>query len=110
MYNTSQKDLIPVLDKNALRKSFNVIENIINNKNLKDNEKLYIFNVSLENAIYLLKEKKDLIENMKKINQNIRLKTISSVRENNIKTRDFNLLNNIEHRNSFNIGRENNQK
>ena len=33
---------------------------------------------------------------------NMRLKTISSVRENNVKTTDFNLLNNNERRNSFN--------
>ena len=110
IYNTSQKELIPIIDKNELRKSFNIIENIRNSKNLKDNEKLYLFNVSLENAICLLREKRDLIENMKRQNENIRLKTISSVRENNIKTKDFNLLNDVERRNSYNIGKASNQK
>ena len=110
IYNTSQKELIPIIDKNELRKSFNIIENIRNSKNLKDNEKLYLFNVSLENAICLLREKRDLIENMKRQNENIRLKTISSVRENNIKTKDFNLLNDVERRNSYNIGKSSNQK
>ena len=47
---------------------------------------------------------------MKRQNENIRLKTISSVRENNIKTKDFNLLNDVERRNSYNIGKASNQK
>ena len=99
---------MPIIEKNELRKSLSIIENIKNNKNMKENEKINLFTISLENAICLLKEKEELINNMKKHNENIRLKTISSVRENNIKTSDINILNNGEHRKSFNLRETNN--
>ena len=102
VFNQSQKELIPILEKNELRKSLTILENIKNIKNKNENEKLYNFTLCLENAICLLKEKEELIKNMKNFNENMRLKTISSVRENNVKTTDFNLLNNNERRNSFN--------
>jgi hypothetical protein len=38
----------------------------------------------------------------------MRLKTISSVRENNVKLSDFNLIKNNERRNSFNTYQSNN--
>ena len=103
-FNLSQKELIPLIEKNELRKSISLIENIKNIKNLKENEKLNLFTINLENAICLLKEKEELIKNMKIYNKNIRLKTINSVRENNIKTTEINLLKDIDHnRNSFNL-------
>ena len=102
MFNQSQKELIPIIENNELRKSLTLLENIKNMKNKNENEKLYNFTVCLENAICLLKEKEELIKNMKEYNENMRLKTISSVRENNIKTNDFNQLKNNERRNSFN--------
>ena len=108
LFNTSQKEIMPIIEKNELRKSLSIIENIKNNKNMKENEKINLFTISLENAICLLKEKEELINNMKKHNENIRLKTISSVRENNIKTSDINILNNGEHRKSFNLRETNN--
>ena len=41
---------------------------------------------------------------MKIYNKNIRLKTINSVRENNVKTTEINLLKETDHnRNSFNL-------
>ena len=92
LFSEIQNELFPILEKDDLKKSLNILENIRNNKNLKENEKLNIFTVSLENAICLLKEKEELIKNMKIYNENIRLKTISSVRENNIKSNDINLL------------------
>lgn len=110
IFNISQKELTPIIEKNDLRKSHNLINNIRNIKNLNENEKLIIFSLSLEDAISLLKEKEELIKNMKNYNENIRLKTISSVRENNIKTTDISLLKDIEHRNSFNLGQTNNMK
>ena len=107
IFNIYQKELIPIIEKNNLRKSINLIQNIRNIKNLNENEKLNIFTLSLENAICLLKEKEELIKDMKKYNENIRLKTISEVRENNIKTTDINLLKDInEHRNSYNLGKK----
>ena len=108
LFNISQKEIMPIIEKNELRKSLSIIENIKNNKNMKENEKINLFTISLENAICLLKEKEELINNMKKHNENIRLKTISSVRENNIKTSDINILNNGEHRKSFNLRETNN--
>ena len=102
VFNQSQKELIPIIENNELRKSLTLLENIKNMKNKNENEKLYNFTVCLENAICLLKEKEELIKNMKEYNENMRLKTISSVRENNIKTNDFNQLKNNERRNSFN--------
>ena len=110
IFNISQKELTPIIEKNDLRKNHNLINNIRNIKNLNENEKLIIFSLSLEDAISLLKEKEELIKNMKNYNENIRLKTISSVRENNIKTTDISLLKDIEHRNSFNLGQTNNMK
>ena len=92
LFSEIQNELFPILEKDDLKKSLNILENIRNNKNLKENEKINIFTVSLENAICLLKEKEELIKNMKIYNENIRLKTISSVRENNIKNNDINLL------------------
>ena len=108
IFNQSQKDLIPIIEKNELRKSLTLLENIRNMKNKKENEKLYNFTLCLENAICLLKEKEELIKNMKEYNENMRLKTISSVRENNVKTTDFNLIKNNERRNSFNLPQTNN--
>ena len=99
----SQKEVIPLIEKNNLRKSLNLIEKIKNLKNIKENEKLNLFTISLENALCFLKEKEELIKNMTFYNENIRLKTISSVRENNVKTTEINLLKDIEHRNSFNL-------
>ena len=107
-FNQSQKDLIPIIEKNELRKSLTLLENIRNMKNKKENEKLYNFTLCLENAICLLQEKEELIKNMKEYNENMRLKTISSVRENNVKTTDFNLIKNNERRNSFNLPQTNN--
>ena len=108
IFNQSQKDLIPIIEKNELRKSLTLLENIRNMKNKKENEKLYNFTLCLENAICLLQEKEELIKNMKEYNENMRLKTISSVRENNVKTTDFNLIKNNERRNSFNLPQTNN--
>ena len=108
IFNQSQKDLIPIIEKNELRKSLTLLENIRNMKNKKENEKLYNFTLCLENAICLLQEKEELIKNMKEYNENMRLKTISSVRENNVKTTDFNLIKNNERRNSFNLPQANN--
>ena len=108
IFNQSQKDLIPIIEKNELRKSLTLLENIRNMKNKKENEKLYNFTLFLENAICLLQEKEELIKNMKEYNENMRLKTISSVRENNVKTTDFNLIKNNERRNSFNLPQTNN--
>ena len=108
IFNQSQKDLIPIIEKNELRKSLTLLENIRNIKNKKENEKLYNFTLCLENAICLLQEKEELIKNMKEYNENMRLKTISSVRENNVKTTDFNLIKNNERRNSFNLPQTNN--
>ena len=108
IFNQSQKDLIPIIEKNELRKSLTLLENIRNMKNKKENEKLYNFTLCLENAICLLQEKEELIKNMKEYNENMRLKTISSVRENNVKTTDFNLIKNNERRNSFNLPKTNN--
>jgi hypothetical protein len=108
IFNQSQKDLIPIIEKNELRKSLTLLENIRNMKNKKENEKLYNFTLCLENAICLLQEKEELIKNMKEYNENMRLKTISSVRENNVKTTDFNLIKNNERRNSFNLLQTNN--
>ena len=104
LFNMSQKEIMPIIEKNELRKSLSIIENIRKNKNIKENEKLNLFTISLENAICLLKEKEELINNMKMHNENIRLKTISSVRENNVKTEDINILSDIEHRKSFSLG------
>ena len=101
-FNLGQKELIPLIEKNDLRKNLSLIENIKNIKNLKENDKLNLFTINLENAICLLKEKEELIQNMKIYNKDIRLKTINSVRENNVKTTEINLLNDVEHRNSFN--------
>ena len=108
IFNQSRKDLIPIIEKNELRKSLTLLENIRNMKNKKENEKLYNFTLCLENAICLLQEKEELIKNMKEYNENMRLKTISSVRENNVKTTDFNLIKNNERRNSFNLPQTNN--
>ena len=108
IFNQSQKDLIPIIEKNELRKSLTLLENIRNMKNKKENEKLYNFTLCLENAICLLQEKEELIKNMKEYNENMRLKTISSVRGNNVKTTDFNLIKNNERRNSFNLPQTNN--
>ena len=108
IFNQSQKDLIPIIEKNELRKSLTLLENIRNMKNKNENEKLYNFTLCLENAICLLKEKEELIKNMKDYNENMRLKTISSVRENNVKTSDFNLIKNNERRSSFNLPQSNN--
>ena len=108
IFNQSQKDLIPIIEKNELRKSLTLLENIRNMKNKKENEKLYNFTLCLENAICLLKEKEELIKNMKEYNENMRLKTISSVRENNFKTTNFNLIKNNERRSSFNLPQSNN--
>ena len=108
VFNQSQKDLIPIIEKNELRKSLILLENIRNIKNKKENEKLYNFTLCLENAICLLKEKEELIKNMKDYNENMRLKTISSVRENNVKTTNFNLIKNNDRRNSFNLPQSNN--
>ena len=106
-----QKELIPIIENNDLRKSMFLVKNLRNMKNLNDNEKLNIFTLSLENAICLLKEKEELIKKMKQYNEDIRLKTISSVRKNNIKSTDIKLLNNItEHRNSYNLGQTNTKK
>ena len=104
IFNLSQKELIPLIEKNCLRKSISLIENINKIKNLKENQKLNLFTINLENAICLLKEKEELIKNMKIYNKNIRLKTINSVRENNVKTTEINLLKETDHnRNSFNL-------
>ena len=104
IFNLSQKELIPLIEKNGLRKSISLIENINKIKNLKENQKLNLFTINLENAICLLKEKEELIKNMKIYNKNIRLKTINSVRENNVKTTEINLLKETDHnRNSFNL-------
>ena len=108
IFNQSQKDLIPIIEKNELRKSLTLLENIRNMKNKKENEKLYNFTLCLENAICLLKEKEELIKNMKEYNENMRLKTISSVRENNFKSSNFNLIKNNERRSSFNLPQSNN--
>ena len=108
VFNQNQKDLLPIIEKNELRKSLTLLENIRNMKDKNENEKLYNFTLCLENAICLLKEKEELIKNMKDYNENMRLKTISSVRENNIKPSDFNLLKNNERRNSFNSYQPNN--
>ena len=108
IFNQSQKDLIPIIEKNELRKSLTLLENIRNMKNKKENEKLYNFTLCLENAICLLQEKEELIKNMKEYNENMRLKTISSVRENNFKTTNFNLIKNNERRSSFNLPQSNN--
>ena len=105
----SQKEIIPIIEKNELRKSLTLLENLKNMKNKNENEKLYNFTLCLENAICLLKEKEELIKNMKEYNENMRLKTISSVRENNVKPTDFNnSLKNNERRNSFNSLQPNN--
>ena len=45
---------------------------------------------------------------MKEYNENMRLKTISSVRENNFKSSNFNLIKNNERRSSFNLPQSNN--
>ena len=108
IFNQSQKDLIPIIEKNELRKSLTLLENIRNMKNKKENEKLYNFTLCLENAICLLQEKEELIKNMKEYNENMRLKTISSVRENNFKSSNFNLIKNNERRSSFNLPQSNN--
>ena len=108
VFNQNQKELIPIIEKNELRKSLTLLENIRNMKDKNENEKLYNFTLCLENAICLLKEKEELIKSMKDYNENMRLKTISSVRENNIKPTDFNLLKNNERRNSFNSYQSNN--
>ena len=108
VFNQSQKEIIPIIEKNELRKSLTLLENIKNMKNKNENEKLYNFTLCLENAICLLKEKEELIKNMKEYNENMRLKTISSVRENNVKPTDFNSLKNNERRNSFNSLQPNN--
>ena len=47
---------------------------------------------------------------MKVYNENIRLKTINSVRENNIKTTDINLLKDIDHRKTLNLSQNKNKK
>ena len=107
LYNTSQKDIAGIIEKNALRKSLSLIETIRNNNNIKENNKINLLTISIENAICLLKEKEDLIKNIQIQNENIRLKAISSVRENNIKTTEITLLNDIEHRSSFNFGPNN---
>ena len=73
-----------------------LLENITKMKNKNENEKLYYFTLCLENAICLLKEKEELIKNLKEYNENMRLKTISSVRENNV-----NIINKNERKNSF---------
>ena len=97
LFNQSQKELMPIIEKNELRKNMTLIENIKKMKNKKnENEKLYYFTLCLENAICLLKEKEELIKNLKEYNENMRLKTISSVRENNV-----NILNKNERKNSF---------
>ena len=108
VFNQNQKELIPIIEKNELRKSLTLLENIRNMKDKNENEKLYNFTLCLENAICLLKEKEELIKNMKDYNENMRLKTISSVRENNIKPTVFNLLKNNERRNSFDSYQSNN--
>ena len=102
VFNQSQKEMIPIIEKNDLRKSLTLLENIRNMKDKSENEKLYNFTLCLENAICLLKEKEELIKNMKDFNENMRLKTISSVREYNINPNDINQLKNNERRNSFN--------
>ena len=96
LFNQSQKELMPIIEKNELRKNLTLIENIKKMKNKNENEKLYYFTLCLENAICLLKEKEELIKNLKEYNENMRLKTISSVRENNV-----NILNKNERKNSF---------
>ena len=103
LFSDIQKELIPIIEKDELRKSLTVVEKIRNNKNIKENERMNILAVSLENAICLLKEKEELIKNKKIYNENIRLKTISSFRENNIKNNDINLKdkNMPTHRNSI---------
>ena len=108
VFNQSQKEIIPIIEKNELRKSLTLLENIKNMNKKNENEKLYNFTLCLENAICLLKEKEELIKNMKEYNENMRLKTISSVRENNVKLSDFNLIKNNERRNSFNTYQSNN--
>ena len=108
VFNQSQKEIIPIIEKNELRKSLTLLENIKNMNKKNENEKLYNFTLCLENAICLLKEKEELIKNMKEYNENMRLKTISSVRENNVKLSDFNLSKNCERRNSFNTYQSNN--
>ena len=110
LFNNSQKELIPIIENNELRKSLVIIEKIKNIKNLKENERLNLFTISLENALCLLKEKEELIKNMKVYNENIRLKTINSVRENNIKTTDINLLKDIDHRKTLNLSQNKNKK
>ena len=108
VFQQSQKEIIPIIEKNELRKSLTLLENLKNMKNKNENEKLYNFTLCLENAICLLKEKEELIKNMKEYNENMRLKTISSVRENNVKPTDFNSIKNNERRNSFNSFQSNN--
>ena len=108
--NQSQKELMPIIEKNELRKSLTLIENIKKTKDMNEKEKLYYFTLCLENVICILREKEELIKNMKEYNENMRLKTISSVRENDIKIPDFNLLKTVDKRNSFNGIQSNNIK
>ena len=108
--NQSQKELMPIIEKNELRKSLTLIENIKKMKDMNEKEKLYYFTLCLENVICILREKEELIKNMKEYNENMRLKTISSVRENDIKIPDFNLLKTVDKRNSFNGIQSNNIK
>ena len=94
---------MPIIEKNELRKNMTLLENITKMKNKNENEKLYYFTLCLENAICLLKEKEELIKNLKEYNESMRLKTISSVRENNI-----NIINKNERKNSFCSSQTNN--
>ena len=103
LFNQSQKELMPIIEKNELRKNMTLLENITKMKNKNENEKLYYFTLCLENAICLLKEKEELIKNLKEYNESMRLKTISSVRENNI-----NIINKNERKNSFCSSQTNN--